>query len=76
MAGISIEQARIAKEGIANRLSESANVVGIGLTRVGDDYAVKVNLREEPSAENPIPTEVDGVTIVCEVVGPLGKRPA
>jgi hypothetical protein len=67
-----VDQARAAKAKAAELLADLP-VVGIGITRIGDGYALKVNLRESV-AENLLPTEVDGVPIKTEVVGEISKR--
>ncbi|MCI0462795.1 MAG: hypothetical protein L0Z62_38095 [Gemmataceae bacterium] len=51
-----------------------AAVVGVGITRIGDGYGLKVNLRESPPAGTHLPTEVDGVPVRVEVVGQPRKQ--
>jgi hypothetical protein len=51
--GYTLEQARAAKEK-AKRLFTSN--VGVGITRIDDGYAVKVNLRNPMSKEDNVPT--------------------
>lgn len=48
--------------------------VAVGITRVGDNYAVKVNVGEPPPPDVKIPTEVDGVPIKFEVTGSIRPR--
>lgn len=76
---ISLEQARKTKPKVQAAASAcSAAVVGVGLTRIGDSYAVKVNLRERSVAAAGLPERVDGVQVVYEVVGqisPNGLQP-
>lgn len=79
-----LEQARKSKSKAIALVSACAavSVVGVGLTKIGDSYAVKVNLGEctMPPEQLPeqLPTSVDGVKVVYEVVGPVvlrqGKR--
>jgi hypothetical protein len=71
---ITLEQARAAKERAKTELAHVPGVVGIGLTKIGDDYALKVNLQEEPPRTTAIPTAIGGVAVRVEVVGPLRKR--
>jgi len=71
MSSIGIEQARAAKKKAKRQLAGVASVVGIGLTRVGDDYAVKINLAAAPSDGPKFPDNIDGVPVRCEVVGKL-----
>jgi hypothetical protein len=46
-------------------------VSGIGITQVGDDYAVKVNLASALPPGVTLPDELDGVPVVFEVVGAI-----
>lgn len=68
----SLEDARAVKAKVQKRLADAPEVNGIGLTRVGDRYAIKVNLSRE-TAEPLVPDEIDGVPIVCAVVGAVRK---
>ena len=49
-----------------------AAVVGVGITRVGEGYGLKINLRE-PATEA-LPTEVAGVPVRVDVVGAIRKQ--
>jgi ABC-type Fe3+ transport system substrate-binding protein len=71
---ISLDQARHAKEAAKSVLADVPGVVGVGLTKIGDDYALKVNLREELPSGVSIPKQVAGVPVVVEVVGIIKKR--
>ena len=42
---ITLEQARAAKESAKALLAALPGVVGVGITKIGEDYALKVNLR-------------------------------
>jgi hypothetical protein len=64
-----LEEVRAAKPRALAIFESLASVVGVGITRIGDGYGLKVNLREAPSADAPLPTEVDGVPVRLEVVG-------
>jgi hypothetical protein len=68
MAPISLDQARAAKA-IVRELLSGLEVVGVGITRVQDDYAVKVNLSKPPPAGTELPTVIDGVPVRFEVTG-------
>jgi len=46
---IGLDEARAARERARSLFAGKASVVGIGLTRVGDGYGVKVNLDAPPS---------------------------
>lgn len=77
---ITLEQARKTKPKALALASAcaSVSVVGAGLTKIGDSYAVKVNLGScAVSAEklpDELPATVDGVKVVYEVVGPVVLR--
>jgi hypothetical protein len=64
-----LDEVRAAKPRALAVFESLAAVVGVGITRVGAGYGLKVNLREHPSADTPLPTEVDGVPVRLEVVG-------
>jgi hypothetical protein len=75
MAGTKIstlEEARAAKAKAA-QLLRALPLVGIGITRIGEGYGVKVNLSRSICTDQ-LPTEVDGVPIQAEVVGEIRKR--
>jgi hypothetical protein len=67
-----LEEARAAKAKVAQILHELP-LVGIGITRVGEGYGVKVNLSRCVSPAQ-LPTHVDGVPLQVEVVGEIRKR--
>lgn len=69
---ITIDEARAAKKKAAQLVGAAATVVGIGLTSRHGSFAVKVNL--QAAAEADLPSEVDGVPIVYEVVGAITAR--
>jgi hypothetical protein len=60
--------ARAAKSALVESLGTDPGVVGIGLARRHSDYVVKVNLLDAEAAER-VPDDVDGVSVVTEVVG-------
>lgn len=71
---ISLEQARAAKDTAKAALAHVPGVVGVGITKVGDDYALKVNLREALPKDTSVPGSIAGVPVTLEVVGPIRKR--
>ena len=73
MKSASLDEARAAKEKLAQSVLDRADVNGVGIMRDGAGYAVKVNLSEDASVET-LPVEIDGVPIHVEVVGPITKR--
>ena len=71
---ISLEQARAAKESAKALLAAQPGVVGVGITKVGEDYALKVNLREPLPAGVSAPERIGDVLVRVEVVGRITKR--
>lgn len=69
-----LDQARAAKPRVHELLRDVLPLAGVGITRVGEGYAVKVNLSAAPGDGIDLPTEVDGVPILFEVVGQVRKR--
>ena len=72
MKSCTLDQARAAKAKALTLFSALAPVIGVGLTRIGEGYGLKVNLERKPTA--PLPADVDGVPIRVEVVGRISKR--
>jgi len=70
--GATLEEARAAKSKAAALLARLP-VVGVGITRIGEGYGLKVNLSESVAA-GAVPEHVDDVPIKMEVVGELRKR--
>jgi hypothetical protein len=68
-----LDEARAAKGRAMEVFGKLAEVVGVGVTRVGEGYGVKVNLRKEPRGVR-LPDAVEGVPVCVEVVGPLRTR--
>jgi hypothetical protein len=66
-----VEQARAAKEKAKQLFTDN---VGVGITRVGGDYAVKVNLSDPMADPENAPTSIEGVPIQFEVVGRIRKQ--
>jgi hypothetical protein len=69
-----LEQARAAKKRAEEVFSALATVVGVGVTRKNNGYAVKINLGAAAPAGTKLPENVDGVPVVVEVVGRLTKQ--
>jgi hypothetical protein len=68
----SIAEARAVKDRVKRSLGAAPGIVGIGLTRQGDGYAVKVNVDQEGAPL--IPAQIEGVPIIVEIVGRITKR--
>jgi len=69
--GVSLEQARKAKDALARTLAGTRGLVGLGITKIGDDYAVKVNFSAQP--DEPIPAALQGVPVQVAIVGKVRK---
>jgi hypothetical protein len=72
--GRPIEQVRAAKPKAAQIFSKLAHVNGVGITRVDEGYGLKVNLSALPEQSDLLPTEVDGIPVAVQVIGPIVKR--
>jgi hypothetical protein len=70
----SLENARNAKKQAAKIFAAFGPIVGVGITRVGDAYAVKVNFEKLLSDPALLPGDIDGVPVVIEVVGKIRKQ--
>lgn len=69
---VTITQARKAKEVLAKMLAGAKGLVGLAITKVGDDYAVKVNFSAAPARR--VPNTVQGVPVRVTVVGKIRKQ--
>lgn len=67
MTPATLEQARAAKPKLAAVLEGLAELRGLGIAVLDGGFGLKVNLSKP--AESPIPSEVDGVPVIVEVVG-------
>ena len=76
MAGsdVTLAEARAAKPKAKRVFDELGSVTGVGLTRRGSDYAVKVLLAEPLEHPDECPDKIDGVPVVVQVVGQLHKQ--
>lgn len=74
--GANLEKARAAKALAVSRLAGLAQVNGVGITRVGQGYGVKINLSEQLHPGTEIPAAIDGVPVVVELVGRIIPRAA
>jgi hypothetical protein len=74
VAHINLDKARAAKAVAAKRYGKLANVVGVGITRVGDDYAVKVNVSAALTDATLFPSHLKGVPVQVEVVGTIRSQ--
>jgi len=65
---ITLENARLAKQCAADDLAFREGIVGIGLTMLGEAYAIKVNVETWVDVAS-IPTHFGDVPVVVDVVG-------
>jgi hypothetical protein len=68
---VSLEDARKAKEDAKVLLAGLD--VGVGITEDGEDFALKVNLRDAGQKDK-IPSSINGVPVRTEVVGEISKQ--
>jgi hypothetical protein len=71
MNDATLEQARAAKQAARLAYAARAEVVGVGIIRVGAGYGVKINLRSAPRDVAQLPDEIEGVPVRFEVVGTI-----
>lgn len=71
---VTIEQARAAKSSARSLLAAVPGVVGVGITKVGKDYALKVNLNGPLPSGTSVPDRIGKVAVKVEIVGDITKR--
>ena len=74
MPQVTLDKAQAAKKAALVRFERLGKVVGVGITRVDGEYAVKVNLSEPLAPGVEWPTHIDGVPVRVEVTGPIRAR--
>lgn len=74
MPQVTLKQAQAAKQMALRRFQTIARVVGVGITRVAGEYAVKVNLSEPVEPGTELPTEIEGVPVRVEITGSIRTR--
>ena len=70
----SLDDARAAKDEALELFRGLAPVVGVGITRIGEGYGLKVNLQHEPAAGEMVPESIRAVPIRVEIAGTILKR--
>lgn len=68
----SLETARRVKVKVKDLADRHGGVIGVGLTRLGGDYAVKVNLIS--GSAKGLPDMLDGVRVIYEISGRVRPR--
>ena len=71
---VTLAQARAAKESAKEELAALPGVSGVGISKIGDDYVLKVNLREPLPPGISAPQRIGDVVVQLEVVGRTVKR--
>jgi hypothetical protein len=74
MPEISLEKAEAAKQSALQLFRTIGNIVGVGITRVDGEYAIKVNLSEPVEPGTELPTEIEGVRVRVEITGVIRAR--
>jgi hypothetical protein len=72
---VSLTRARAAKQTALRKFRQLGEVVGVGITRIRDDYAVKVNIRKPLARGTQVPSHINGVPVQVEVTGPIKPQP-
>lgn len=70
----SLDRARAAKAHAHATFSKLGEVVGVGITTIGSEYGLKINLKSAPPSSSELPKEVDGVPVRVEIVGRIRKQ--
>jgi preprotein translocase subunit Sss1 len=70
-----LDRVRAAKKTAEKTFAALAKVVGIGITRIGGVYGLKVNIESAPATVTALPAEIEGCPVHVEVVGTVKKRP-
>jgi len=71
MPPISLERAQAAKNAALQRFRKLPCLTGVGITRIGGEYAIKLNLSEPVEPGVTFPPDIDGVPLCVEVVGTI-----
>jgi hypothetical protein len=74
MTQISLQRAQAAKKAALQRFRKLATLTGVGITRVGGGYAVKLNLSEPVEPGMKFPADINGVPLRVEVTGTIRSR--
>jgi hypothetical protein len=69
-----LDQARAVKDQAMKTFSKLGTVVGVGITRIGEGYGIKVNLEDRPGPGVTLPDSVAGVPVRADVVGTIHKQ--
>ena len=70
MTAATLQQARAAQSKLAAALETVEEVLGLGIAVLDGGFGLKVNVESE-AVTSSIPSEVDGVAVIVEVVGEI-----
>jgi hypothetical protein len=70
----SLPKVRAAQRKVIAQLAHVKEVNGVGITRVGDSFGLKVNLTAQPKRRVQLPQAIDGIPVRVEVVGQIKAR--
>lgn len=73
-SSVDLETAKKVKLKVRSLLPKDLEICGIGITRKGEDYAVKINVSSRPRDPSSVPDRVEGVPIVLDIVAPIHKQ--
>ena len=73
-SGQPIEKVRAAQRKAEAQFARHDEVNGIGITRVGEGFGLKVNLTRPLKSGSTLPEQIDDVPVQVEVVGPIRAR--
>lgn len=65
-----LDEAKRVKSAAGERLLALSGVKGVGVTRRGDGFALKVNV-DRAEAGEAVPPQIDGVDVVIETIGKI-----
>ncbi len=66
-----LEKAYVAKATAMRRFGDAKGINGIGVSRRGNGYAVKINFSNDPDVA--IPNKINNIDVIVEVVGKIRK---
>lgn len=66
---VSYAQAKAVLNRANDQVRAIAPCASVGIGRVGDDFVIKVNLDDELDSGLKLPTNIEGVSVVAQVVG-------
>jgi hypothetical protein len=75
-AAQSLTKVRAAQRKVSAQLAHVREFNGVGITRVGGGYGLKVNMTAQPRRSVQLPAEVDGIPVRVEIVGAIRARRA